>query len=31
MKASVSAGTNVKEREKKVYESLCEKNNCQEG
>ena len=30
MKVSV-AGTNLKEREKKVYESLCEKNNCQEG
>ena len=30
MKVSV-AGTNLKESEKKVYESLCEKNNSQEG
>ena len=30
MKVSV-AGTSLKESEKKVYESLCEKNNSQEA
>ena len=30
MKVSV-AGTNLKESEKKVYESLCKKNNSQEA
>ena len=30
MKVSV-AGTSLKEREKKVYESLCKKNNSQEA
>ena len=30
MKASV-AGPSLKESEKKVYESLCKKNNCQEA
>ena len=30
MKVSV-AGTSLKESEKKVYESLCKKNNSQEG
>ena len=30
MKVS-EAGTSLKEREKKVYESLCKKTNCQEA
>ena len=30
MKVSV-AGTSLKESEKKVNESLCKKNNCQEA
>ena len=30
MKVSV-AGTSLKESEKKVYESLCKKNNIQEA
>ena len=30
MKVSV-AGTSLKEREKKVYKSLCKKNNSQEA
>ena len=30
MKVS-EAGTSLKEREKKVYESLWKKNNCQEA